>query len=137
MLVFMNLLVRILSRQPFQLRQEEHCVGARVAAHLVRGRQAGADARPTRLPENPATVIVVQLHAAHAGWLAVRHAGNRRADRRGNAAGAAAGAAAGGIGRGHGDDGGKPKSASISQRVSIPRRCGAVVDTIRDSTRLD
>jgi hypothetical protein len=37
--------------------------------------------------------VLVQLHAAHAGRLAVRHAGNRGRDRRGGAAGAAAGAA--------------------------------------------
>ena len=44
-------------------------------------------------PEDPAAVVVGELHAAHARRLALGHAGDRRRDRERDAAGGAAGAA--------------------------------------------
>ena len=100
-------------RRGFQFAQEEHRLLARVAAHLARRRQAAADARPFGVPENAAAVVLVQLHAAHAGRLAVRHAGNRGRDRRGDAARAAAGAAGNGGIRGMHVKTGDGQAASI------------------------
>jgi hypothetical protein len=49
-----------------------------IAAHLVRGLAGWRRRGAGRLPENLAAIVLVQLHAAHAGRLTVRHAGNRR-----------------------------------------------------------
>ena len=46
------------------------------AAHLERGAQVVAHARPLGLAEDPAVVVAGELHAAHTGWFAVRHAGD-------------------------------------------------------------
>src|SRR4051812_4858466 len=55
--------------------------------------QAVADLGAVRAAEEPAEVVVVELHAAHAGGLAAGHARDGRGDREGDAAGPAAGAA--------------------------------------------
>ena len=64
-----------------------------IAAHLGRGRQAAAHRRPRGLAKDPAALVGAELCAAHAGGLAVRHAGNGAGDGRRRAASAAAGAA--------------------------------------------
>src|SRR6478672_8987908 len=46
-----------------------------LAAHLPARPQAVADLGPVRAAEDPAEVVRVELDAAHAGRLAVRHAG--------------------------------------------------------------
>ena len=51
-------------------------------AHLGRRPQPAADGRPLGLPENPAALIRQQLHTAHAGRLAIRHARDRTGNRR-------------------------------------------------------
>ena len=68
-------------------------MGGRVAAHLGRRPQAVADRGALGAAEQPAPVALVELDAAHARRLAVRHPGDGRGDREGDAAGSAAGAA--------------------------------------------
>ena len=46
------------------------------AAHLKRGTQVVAHDWPIGLTEEPATVVVGQLHTAHTGGFAVGHAGD-------------------------------------------------------------
>ena len=62
------------------------------SAHRGQWTQAPADLGTLRLSEDRAAIVVCELHAAHAGRLAVRHARDRRADRGRDAAGAATGA---------------------------------------------
>lgn len=69
------------------------CLGARAPTHLRGRTQAATHQRPRWQPEQPASALPVQLHARHAGRLAMRHAGDRRTDRRRNTARRAAGAA--------------------------------------------
>ena len=77
-------------RQRFQLRQENHRMAALVAAHRWLGLQTGADGGAPRLAKNQAALVGAQLQAAHAGGLAVWHAGNGAGDRRRRTARAAA-----------------------------------------------
>src|SRR5690606_3511577 len=49
-------------------------IGRVAAAHVRRRLEAAADRRPLRPPEQPAAVVVGELHAADTGRLAERHA---------------------------------------------------------------
>lgn len=73
-------------REKLQPRKEPHRRPGVRAAHLGRRPQFGAHGRTLRPAEDAAPVGCIKLHAAHAGRLAMRHAGNGRADRRGDAA---------------------------------------------------
>lgn len=103
------------ARQAFEFGQEMHGVDTvfRVtrgrSAHLGPRLQAGANCRATRVAEQAATEIGIELHTGHAGRLAVAagaiQIGNGAADAWGDAAGGAAGAAGKGSGgrvAGHG-----------------------------------
>nr|GEU28127.1 hypothetical protein [Tanacetum cinerariifolium] len=81
-------------RRPLQVSEPPHRIGAAVAAHLQRRLQAAAKRRALGAAEDQAALVVAQLHAAHAGRLAMGHTGNRTGDRRRGAAGAAVRAAA-------------------------------------------
>lgn len=53
------------------------------ATHLPRGAQAGADCGAIGTTEEPAPVVVSELHTPDSSRFAERHAGNRRRDRQG------------------------------------------------------
>lgn len=77
----------------FQLRQPDHRLLARLAAHFCGGLQPSAEGRALGLAEHLAAQIVVKLHAWQPGGLAIRHAGQGRGDGGCDAAGGAVGAA--------------------------------------------
>src|SRR5215213_8009040 len=79
--------------EPLQPGQVRIGMAGGAAAHLLAGPEPRADRRPIRLSEDPAAVVVGELHAAHARRLALGHAGDRGGDRERDAAGGAAGAA--------------------------------------------
>ena len=84
-----------LTRLCEQLQPRQITQGVRRActAHLGRGLQPLAYGRARSLAKEQAAGVVAQLHAAHTGGFAVRHAGNGAGDRRRRAAGPAAGSA--------------------------------------------
>ena len=55
--------------------------------------QAAANSRAFGLAKDQATILGIELDAAHASWLAMRHPGNRRRDGRRDATSAAPNAA--------------------------------------------
>ena len=63
--------------QVFELSQPGQRVRSVAAAHIGRRHQLQTDGRALCLTKDTAVVGIVQLHAAHAGWLAQRHAWNR------------------------------------------------------------
>jgi hypothetical protein len=77
----------------FELFQVGERVALRVATHGHARFQTAAHRRALGAAEEAAAVLIVELHAAHAGRFAVWHAGDGRADGRGDAAGGAVGAA--------------------------------------------
>jgi hypothetical protein len=66
---------------------------ARRTAHFLARHERCANLGPLRFTEQCASQIVRELHAPHAGWLAVRHAWDWRRDRGRNTACTAVGAA--------------------------------------------
>src|ERR1700687_1302030 len=80
-------------RRRFELREPRERFGARRAAHLGLRLEARTARGPLGASEDRAAMAVVELHAAHARGLAVRHAWDRTRDRRRDAARAAIGAA--------------------------------------------
>ena len=83
-------------RQLFQSHQPSASVHTAVIdrpAHLNRRLQLPAHSRPFGLPKNHAAQLFVQLHARHARWFAIGHAGDGRGDGGGGAASGAAEAA--------------------------------------------
>jgi hypothetical protein len=73
----------------FQAAEPAHGLLAAVAAHHRVRLQRAAHGGALGMAENLAALIGAQLDAAHAGWLAVRHAGNRAGNGGGGAASAA------------------------------------------------
>jgi hypothetical protein len=61
----------------FELRQPGQRMRSVAAAHIGRWHQLPADGRAFWLTKDAAVVAIVQLHAAHARWLAQWHAWNR------------------------------------------------------------
>src|SRR5690606_26054701 len=49
-------------------------IGRVAAAHVRRRLETAADGRALWPPEQPAAVVVGEVHAARSGWLAERHA---------------------------------------------------------------
>ena len=56
-------------RRPLQFLQPDHRLPAVVPAHLDGRLQATAKRRPLGLAEHAAAIVVVELHATHAGRL--------------------------------------------------------------------
>lgn len=123
--------------QRIQPLQPVQGLAAAAAAHVCRRPERDADRRPLGQAKQLAAPRRIELHASHAGRLAVGHAGYRAADGRCDTTGGATGPAGDGItacgawgGQRHGGHGSSVWAVARTLALSrlgappLPRRCG-------------